>query len=40
MLKVSGLWVSPSEIEDALAGIPTIAEAAAVLVVDAKSGMQ
>jgi 3-hydroxybenzoate/4-hydroxybenzoate---CoA ligase len=31
MLKVSGLWVSPSEIEDALAGIPTIAEAAAVL---------
>jgi 3-hydroxybenzoate/4-hydroxybenzoate---CoA ligase len=31
MLKVSGLWVSPSEIEDALAGIPVIAEAAAVL---------
>jgi 3-hydroxybenzoate/4-hydroxybenzoate---CoA ligase len=31
MLKVSGLWVSPSEIEDALAGIPIIAEAAAVL---------
>ena len=31
MLKVSGLWVSPSEIEDALAGIPMIAEAAAVL---------
>ncbi len=31
MLKVSGLWVSPSEIEDALAGIPAIAEAAAVL---------
>lgn len=30
MLRVSGLWVSPSEIEDALAGIPTIAEAAAV----------
>jgi acyl-coenzyme A synthetase/AMP-(fatty) acid ligase len=30
-LKVSGLWVSPSEIEDALAGIPTITEAAAVL---------
>jgi benzoate-CoA ligase len=30
MLKVAGLWVSPSEIEDALAGIPTIAEAAAV----------
>jgi acyl-coenzyme A synthetase/AMP-(fatty) acid ligase len=31
MLKIAGLWVSPSEIEDALAGIPTIAEAAAVL---------
>lgn len=31
MLKVSGLWVSPAEIEDALTGIPTIAEAAAVL---------
>jgi 3-hydroxybenzoate/4-hydroxybenzoate---CoA ligase len=31
MLKVSGLWVSPAEIEDTLAGIPTIAEAAAVL---------
>ena len=31
MLKVAGLWVSPSEIEDALAGIPMIAEAAAVL---------
>ena len=30
MLKVSGLWVSPAEIEDALAGIPAIAEAAAV----------
>jgi 3-hydroxybenzoate/4-hydroxybenzoate---CoA ligase len=30
MLKVAGLWVSPSEIEDALAGIPTIAECAAV----------
>ena len=30
MLKVSGLWVSPSEIEDALAGIGSIAEAAAV----------
>jgi acyl-coenzyme A synthetase/AMP-(fatty) acid ligase len=30
MLKIAGLWVSPSEIEDALAGIPTIAEAAAV----------
>ena len=31
MLKVSGLWVSPSEIEDMLAGIPTVREAAAVL---------
>jgi benzoate-CoA ligase len=31
MLKVSGLWVSPSEIEDVLAEIPTITEAAAVL---------
>jgi acyl-coenzyme A synthetase/AMP-(fatty) acid ligase len=31
MLKVSGLWISPSEIEDLLSGIPTIAEAAAVL---------
>jgi acyl-coenzyme A synthetase/AMP-(fatty) acid ligase len=31
MLKVSGLWVSPCEIEDVLAGIPTIREAAAVL---------
>jgi benzoate-CoA ligase len=30
MLKVSGLWVSPAEIEDALAGIPSIGEAAAV----------
>jgi Acyl-coenzyme A synthetases/AMP-(fatty) acid ligases len=30
MLKVSGLWVSPSEIEDMLAGIPTVREAAAV----------
>jgi acyl-coenzyme A synthetase/AMP-(fatty) acid ligase len=30
MLKVSGLWVSPSEIEDALAGIASIAEVAAV----------
>ena len=30
MLKVSGLWISPSEIEDLLSGIPTIAEAAAV----------
>ena len=31
MLKVSGLWVSPCEIEDVLAGIPTVSEAAAVL---------
>lgn len=31
MLKTSGLWVSPSEIEDMLAGIPTVREAAAVL---------
>ena len=30
MLKVAGLWVSPSEIEDALADIPSIAEAAAI----------
>jgi benzoate-CoA ligase len=31
ILRVSGLWVSPSEIEDALAGIPSILESAAVL---------
>jgi 3-hydroxybenzoate/4-hydroxybenzoate---CoA ligase len=31
MLRVSGLWVSPSEVEDALGGIPEIAETAAVL---------
>ena len=31
ILRVSGLWVSPSEIEDALAGIGSIAESAAVL---------
>jgi benzoate-CoA ligase len=31
MLRVSGLWISPSEIEDMLAGIPAIAESAAVL---------
>jgi len=31
MLRVSGIWVSPSEIEDALAGQPAIAESAAVL---------
>ncbi len=30
MLRASSMWVSPSEIEDALAGIPSIAEAAAV----------
>jgi 3-hydroxybenzoate/4-hydroxybenzoate---CoA ligase len=31
ILRVSGLWVSPSEIEDALAGISSIVESAAVL---------
>jgi benzoate-CoA ligase len=31
MLRVSGLWVSPSEIEDALAGVAGIAETAAIL---------
>ncbi|HWL31136.1 MAG TPA: AMP-binding protein [Xanthobacteraceae bacterium] len=31
MLRVSGLWVSPAEIEDSLAGIPSILESAAVL---------
>ena len=31
MLRVSGIWISPSEIEDALAGIASIAESAAVL---------
>jgi benzoate-CoA ligase len=31
MLRVSGMWISPSEIEDALAGIPSIGETAAVL---------
>jgi benzoate-CoA ligase len=31
ILRVSGLWVSPSEIEDALAGIGSIVESAAVL---------
>jgi acyl-coenzyme A synthetase/AMP-(fatty) acid ligase len=31
MLRVAGLWISPSEIEDALAGIPSIVETAAVL---------
>jgi 3-hydroxybenzoate/4-hydroxybenzoate---CoA ligase len=31
MLRVSGMWISPSEIEDALVGVPSIADAAAVL---------
>jgi benzoate-CoA ligase len=31
ILRVSGLWVSPSEIEDALAGVASIKEGAAVL---------
>jgi len=31
MLRVSGIWVSPAEIEDALAGQRSIAESAAVL---------
>jgi benzoate-CoA ligase len=31
MLRVSGIWISPSEIEDALAGQATVAESAAVL---------
>ena len=31
MLRVSGIWISPAEIEDALAGITSIAETAAVL---------
>src|SRR5690606_32078734 len=31
MLRVSGLWVSPAEIEDALAGVPSVLESAAVL---------
>lgn len=31
MLRVSGIWVSPSEIEDALAGQAAVAESAAVL---------
>jgi acyl-coenzyme A synthetase/AMP-(fatty) acid ligase len=31
MLRVSGIWISPSEIEDALAGLTSIAESAAVL---------
>jgi acyl-coenzyme A synthetase/AMP-(fatty) acid ligase len=31
MLRVSGIWISPSEIEDVLAGVASIAETAAVL---------
>jgi acyl-coenzyme A synthetase/AMP-(fatty) acid ligase len=31
ILRVSGMWISPAEIEDALAGIPSILETAAVL---------
>ena len=31
MLRVSGIWISPSEIEDALGGVATVAESAAVL---------
>src|SRR5256886_9212772 len=31
MLRVSGIWISPAEIEDALAGIRSISETAAVL---------
>jgi acyl-coenzyme A synthetase/AMP-(fatty) acid ligase len=31
ILRVSGIWVSPAEIEDALAGIASVAESAAVL---------
>jgi benzoate-CoA ligase len=31
ILRVSGIWISPSEIEDALGGIPSIKESAAVL---------
>ena len=31
MLRVSGIWISPAEIEDALAGNASIAESAAVL---------
>jgi benzoate-CoA ligase len=31
MLRVSGIWIAPPEIEDALAGIDSIAETAAVL---------
>ena len=31
MLRVSGIWISPAEIEDALAGQASVAESAAVL---------
>jgi benzoate-CoA ligase len=31
MLRVSGIWISPAEIEDSLAGISSVAETAAVL---------
>jgi 3-hydroxybenzoate/4-hydroxybenzoate---CoA ligase len=31
MLRVSSIWISPSEIEDALAGVTSIAESAAVM---------
>ena len=31
MLRVSGIWISPAEIEDVLAGIRSISETAAVL---------
>jgi len=31
MLRVSGIWISPAEIEDVLAGIALISETAAVL---------
>ena len=31
MLKILGMWVSPFEVEDALAGLPAVADAAAVL---------
>ena len=30
MLRVSGIWISPSDIEDALAGVTSIADTAAV----------
>jgi benzoate-CoA ligase len=31
MLRVSGIWIAPPEIEDTLAGVPSVAESAAVL---------